>query len=55
MSGSEVEKYLEMARDDVKVATDLLQLGHLRAATSRAYYAMFYAATAVLRGNRFAR
>lgn len=49
MSDSEVEKkYLAMARDDVQVAKDLLQTGHLRAATSRAYYAMFYAATALL-------
>jgi len=32
-------------------AQDNLRLGHLRAAVSRAYYAMFYAVTAVL-GSR---
>jgi uncharacterized protein (UPF0332 family) len=51
MSASEIERYLELSRDEPATAGDNLDLGHLRAATSRAYYAMFYAATALL-GSR---
>ncbi len=51
MSKAEVEQYMRLASEDLVAAEDNLRLGHLRAAVSRAYYAMFYAATAVL-GSR---
>jgi uncharacterized protein (UPF0332 family) len=51
MSKAEVEQYMRLANEDLVAAEDNLRLGHLRAAVSRAYYAMFYAATAVL-GSR---
>ncbi len=53
MSPSEIKRYFEMSHDELSVAADNLDLGHLRTATSRAYYAMFYATTALLgsRGN----
>jgi uncharacterized protein (UPF0332 family) len=48
MSKLEAEHYLKLATDDLRAASDNLQLGHLRVAVSRAYYAMFYATTALL-------
>ncbi len=51
MSASEIQEYIAMANEDLSAAQDNLRLGHLRVAVSRAYYAMFYAATAVL-GSR---
>lgn len=48
MSQAEIEEYLALANEDLAAAQDNLQFGHLRAAVSRAYYAMFYAATALL-------
>ena len=51
MSNAEVTQYLHLAMEDLTAAQDNLRLGHLRVAVSRAYYAMFYAATAVL-GSR---
>jgi uncharacterized protein (UPF0332 family) len=51
MSETEVQQYLYLATEDLAAAQDNLRLSHLRAAVSRAYYAMFYAATAVL-GSR---
>jgi uncharacterized protein (UPF0332 family) len=48
MNDSEIEHWLQLAHDDLKAAEDNLQLGYLRVATSRGYYAMFYAATALL-------
>jgi len=51
MSNAEIEHYLDLAAEDLAAAHDNLQLGHLRAAVSRAYYAMFYATTALL-GSR---
>lgn len=51
MNPLEIERYFELARDELTVAKDNLDLGHFRAATSRAYYAMFYAVTAAL-GSR---
>jgi uncharacterized protein (UPF0332 family) len=51
MTEAEVEQYLSLATEDLAAAQDNLQLGHLRVAVSRAYYAMFYAATAIL-GSR---
>ncbi len=51
MSSAEIEHYLQLASEDLAAAQDNLGLGHLRAAVSRAYYAMYYAATALL-GSR---
>ncbi len=51
MSASEIQEYIALANEDLSAAQDNLRLGHLRVAVSRAYYAMFYAATAVL-GSR---
>jgi uncharacterized protein (UPF0332 family) len=51
MSASEIQEYIALATEDLSAARDNVRLGHLRVAVSRAYYAMFYAATAVL-GSR---
>lgn len=51
MSEVEVQRYISLATEDLGAATDNLRLGHFRVAVSRAYYAMFYAVTAVL-GSR---
>lgn len=51
MSQAEIEEYLALANEDLAAARDNLRFGHLRAAVSRAYYAMFYATTALL-GSR---
>lgn len=48
MSADEVTRWLSLADDELQVAADNLELGHLRVVVSRAYYAMFYAATAAL-------
>lgn len=48
MSRAEIEEYLALAREDLAAARDNLQFGHFRVAVSRAYYAMFYATTALL-------
>jgi uncharacterized protein len=48
MSRAEIEEYLALANEDLAAAGDNLQFGHLRVAVSRAYYAMFYATTALL-------
>jgi uncharacterized protein (UPF0332 family) len=48
MSQAEIEEYLALANEDLAAARDNFQFGHLRAAVSRAYYAMFYATTALL-------
>jgi len=44
----EVKLYLERANNAVRQAEDNLELGHFDIVTSRAYYAMFYAASALL-------
>jgi len=51
MTDAEIEHYLNLATEDLATAQDNLRLGHLRTAVSRAYYAMFYATTALL-GSR---
>lgn len=43
-----IPKLLEAARSDIDVASALIGLGHFRVATTRAYYAMFYVAEALL-------
>jgi uncharacterized protein (UPF0332 family) len=45
---AEVRFYLDRANNALKQAGDNLNLGHYDVATSRAYYAMFYAASALL-------
>ena len=40
--------YLEMAQEDLDLVPKVIELGFPRAATSRAYYAAFYAASAIL-------
>ena len=50
MSAAETQRYLSLAEEDLQASHDNLQLGHTRVAVSRAYYAMFYATTALL-GN----
>ena len=39
---------LEMAREELETARDNIARGHHRAAVSRAYYAVFYIASAAL-------
>ncbi|MFQ5612413.1 MAG: HEPN domain-containing protein [Anaerolineae bacterium] len=51
MSDAEIQRYLSLANDELQAASDNLKLGHKRVAISRAYYAMFYACTALL-GSR---
>lgn len=45
---TEIELYLKRADHALQQARDNLNLGHHDVATSRAYYAMLYAATALL-------
>ena len=48
MSQSEVEKLIEKAKQSLKAARQLLHGGYGDFAASRAYYAMFYVAEALL-------
>lgn len=48
MSRPDIQRYFDLAKDDLQAASDNLRLGHFRVAISRAYYAMFYATTALL-------
>lgn len=48
VSKAEIKHYLERAQTALQQSTDNLNLGHYDVATSRAYYAMFYAAKALL-------
>jgi uncharacterized protein (UPF0332 family) len=48
MSDTEIQEYIDLANEDLSAAQDNLRLSHLRVAVSRAYYAMFYAALALL-------
>lgn len=43
-----VPKLLERARENVQIASKLMQDGHIAVAVSRAYYALFYVAQALL-------
>jgi len=47
--------YLERARETLHEARDNLNLGYYHVATSRAYYAMFYAAHALLASQDISR
>ncbi len=44
----EVKRYLERAHQALKAAEDNISLGHYSTAINRAYYAIFYAANALL-------
>ena len=48
---SEIAANLERADDSMQVARDLLEKSHFDVAASRAYYAAFYAASALLLGK----
>jgi len=48
---SEITANLERADDSLQVARDLLEKSHYDVAASRAYYAAFYAASALLLGK----
>ncbi|MCB9004786.1 MAG: HEPN domain-containing protein [Ardenticatenaceae bacterium] len=44
----EIRLYMAEAQQMLQVATDTLALGHLSTAVNRSYYAVFYAASALL-------
>lgn len=52
---TDVELYLQRARDALQQAGDNLNLGYYDLATSRAYYAMFYATNALLASKGISR
>lgn len=52
---SEIELYLERAYNALQQAKDNLNLDHYDVVTSRAYYAMFYAASALLASKGISR
>jgi len=52
---SEIELYVERAYDALQQAKDNLNLGYYDVVTSRAYYAMFYAASALLASKGISR
>jgi uncharacterized protein (UPF0332 family) len=52
---TEVELYLERARNALQQARDNLNLDYYDVTTSRAYYAMFYAASALLASKGISR
>ena len=47
----EAERYLQKAEHAIIVAEDLLNISHLPDAASKIYYAMFYAAQALLKNE----
>jgi uncharacterized protein (UPF0332 family) len=51
----EIELYLERAGSALRQAKDNLNLGYYDVTTSRAYYAMFYAASALLASKDISR
>ena len=57
LNPGEVQANVERSRDSLEAARELLSLHHYDAAASRAYYAAFHAATAVLasKGLRFSK
>ncbi len=44
----EIQLYISEAHQMLKVAEDILDLGHLSTSVNRSYYAVFYAANALL-------
>lgn len=57
LRSDEIEFLLERARQSIRAARDLLRAGYYDIVASRAYYAAFYAATALLisRNLKFAK
>ncbi len=57
MTAAEVQALLERARQSIDAANDLVACGFFHFGASRAYYAMFYSAQALLltRGKSFSR
>ncbi|MBI1876874.1 MAG: HEPN domain-containing protein, partial [Chloroflexi bacterium] len=51
----EIKLYIERAYAALQQSKDILDLGYHDVATSRAYYAMFYAATALLLSQGISR
>lgn len=47
----EIRKYLDKSEHSLQVAEDLLRGGHVPDAASKIYYAMFYAAQALLKAE----
>lgn len=45
---AQTRAYLDKAKENIKAGLDLIRDGHYEIAASRAYYAMFYAAEALL-------
>lgn len=54
-TASEIKLYIDRARLALQQSKDNLDLGHYDVAVSRAYYAMFYAATALLHSQGISR
>jgi uncharacterized protein (UPF0332 family) len=48
MSTEDIQALIDKAKESLEVAQDILQSGHEGFAASRAYYAMFYVAQALL-------
>lgn len=48
MNQESVRLHIHAAGEEVDLADDLYKRAHVRTAVSRSYYAMFYAATALL-------
>jgi uncharacterized protein (UPF0332 family) len=55
MSVSEIQLYLDRARQDLQAAQSNLDQGFYGVAISRAYYAMFYSASALLASQGISR
>lgn len=55
MTAPDPELYLDRAKQDIKAAHSNVQQGFYNVALSRAYYAMFYAATALLASKDITR
>ena len=55
MNVSESRRYLDRAYQDLQAARSNLQQGFYRVAITRAYYAMFYAASALLASEGISR
>jgi uncharacterized protein (UPF0332 family) len=55
MASADAELYLNRAHQDLQAVQNILDQGFYNIAISRAYYAMFYAATALLTSKGVAR
>lgn len=55
MNRTEIQYYMERAQRDLRATQSNLEQGFYEVAVSRAYYAMFYAASALLASKSIAR